>query len=52
MKMRKINFVALPNKKLYKMRSPWFCYIPKSETVAELEKKILRCINYYMSTVR
>ena len=50
--MRKINFVALPNKKLYKMRKPWFCYIPKSETVAELEKKIVRCINYYMSSVR
>ena len=50
--MRKINFVPLPNKKLYKMREPWFCYMPKHDSVLDLEKKVLRCINYYMSSVR
>ena len=51
--MRRINFVAVPNKKLFKMTEPWYFYIPKSETVADLEKKALRAVmNHLYSVVR
>lgn len=52
LKLRKINFVALPNKSRFKMREPWFFYVPKSDSVTELEKKACRSINYYLYTVR
>ena len=52
LKMRKINFFALPNKTVYKMKHTWFCFVPKSDSVLDLEKKLLRMINYYMMTVR
>lgn len=52
MKMRKINFLPLPNKTMFKMKQTWFCYTPKSDTVKDLEKKLLRCINYYLFSVR
>lgn len=50
--MRKINFFCVPNKTQFKMRETWFVYAPKSDTVAELEKKMARSLNYYLSTVR
>ena len=50
--MRRINFFPLPNETVYKMKQPWFCYVPKSESVDMLEKKIKRCLDTYMSTVR
>lgn len=50
--MRKINFVAVPNKKRYKMTDPWFFYMPKSESVLEFTKKAVRSLNYYMYSVR
>ena len=40
MGMRRIQFFALPNKKTYKMKSPYFCYVPKSATVEALQRKI------------
>ena len=30
----------------------WLCYVPKSETVLKLERKLLRCLNNYMHTVQ
>lgn len=33
LQMRRINFLALPNESGYKMKKPWFCYVPKSDTV-------------------
>jgi len=52
MQMRKINFFPMPNKTTYKMKEPWFCFVPKSDTVLALERKILRCLNNYMNSVR
>lgn len=52
MKMRRINFLPLPNKTTFKMKQTWFCYAPKSFTVMDLEKKLLRCINYFLYSVR
>ena len=52
MRFRKINFFALPNKSTYKMKHYYCCFVPKSYLVLELEKKLLRAINYYMHTVR
>ena len=52
MQLRKINFFCLPNKTMFKMREPWFVYAPKSDSVADLEKKVIRAMNYYLSTVR
>ena len=52
MRFRKINFFALPNKQTYKMKTFYSCFIPKSASVAELEKKLLRAVNYYMHSVR
>ena len=52
MQMRRINFFALPNKTTFKMKKTWFCYAAKSDTVLKLERKLLRCINYYMQQVR
>ena len=52
MQMRKINFFAMPNKTTFKMKKTWFCYSPKSDTVLKLERKLLRCLNYYMHSVR
>ena len=52
LKMRKIQFLAVPNKTRFKMREPWFFYAPKSMSVLELEKKALRHLNYYMYTIR
>lgn len=52
LKLRKINFFALPNKTQFKMKNALFCFVPKSDTVLDLEKKLLRMINYYMMTVR
>jgi len=42
LQLRRLNFVAVPNKTLFKMREPWFFYAPKSISVAELEKKFMR----------
>jgi len=52
MQMRKINFFPMPNKTTYRMKEPWFCYVPKSDLVLALERKILRCLNNYMNSVR
>lgn len=52
MQMRKINFFAMPNKSTFKMKKEYFVYAPKSDTVALLERKILRSVNNYMSQVR
>jgi len=50
-KLRKINFVAVPNKTRFKMRQPWFFFVPKSDSVAELEKKACRLLNYYLYSI-
>jgi len=34
------------------MKKEYFVYSPKSDTVLQLERKILRSVNNYMSTVR
>lgn len=52
MQMRRINVFAMPNKTTYKMRKTWFCYVPKSDTVLKLERKLLRCLNNYMNSVQ
>ena len=52
LKLRKINFFALPNRTHFKMKNTFFCFVPKSDTVLDLEKKLLRVINYYMLSVR
>ena len=52
LRMRKIQFVAIPNATRFKMKEPWFFYAPKSDTVLELEKKAARSLNYYMYSVR
>lgn len=52
MQMRKINFFPMPNKTTYRMKEPWFCYVPKSDNVLALERKVLRCLNNYMNSVR
>jgi len=36
LKMRKINFVAIPGKKLFKMKSIKFLYAPKSMSLEDL----------------
>ena len=51
-KLRRINFFALPNKTTFKMKQALFCYAPKSMTAGDLEKKLLRVLNYYLYTVR
>ena len=48
MQMRKINFVAFPNKTKFKMKEPWFVYAPKSMTVYDLEKKLRQAANVYL----
>ena len=52
LKLKKINFFAMPNKTVYKMKHTYFCYVPKSESVLELEKKLIRLLNNYMMIVR
>ena len=52
MKMRKISYFPLPNKTTFKVREKYYCYAPKSMTVAELEKKLCRVLSYYMYSVR
>ena len=46
--MRKINFLALPNKTRFKMKEPWFVYVPKSLNIFELEKKLQQASNNYL----
>ena len=48
MQMRKINFLALPNKTRFKMKEPWFVYVPKSLNIFELEKKLQQASNNYL----
>ena len=34
------------------MEKQWFCYIPRSALVSELEKKISRCLDIYLKVVK
>ena len=36
LQMRKIQFMAVPNKKLFRMDKPYFVYVPKSMSVPDL----------------
>lgn len=52
LKLRKINFFAMPNKTVYKMKHAYHCFVAKSEKVLDLEKKMARLLNNYMMIVR
>lgn len=50
MKMRRLQFVSIPNKKLYKMKNPWVLYAPKSLSLEDLRKKVKNALNHYLLT--
>lgn len=51
LQLRRVRFMAVPNKKLFKMKEPWFVYAPKSMSIPDLEKKLKAAINFYLISV-
>jgi len=52
LRFRKVYLLAFPNKNKFKRNEPWVFYIPKSDTVKDLETKIKRLLSYYYYMVR
>ena len=52
LKMRRINFVAIPGKKLFKMKSVKFIYSPKSLPLKDFQMHLKNALNYYLLSVR
>ena len=46
--LKRLQFVAFPNKTLFKFDAPHTIYLSKVQTVQDLEKKICRCLNGYL----
>ena len=52
LRLRKIRLLAFPNRTKFEKDEPWFFYIPRSDTVKELEFKIKRLLPSYYLNVR
>jgi len=52
LRLRKIRLLAFPNRTKFEKDEPWFFYVPRSDTVKELEFKIKRLLPAYYLNVR